>query len=130
MSRGYGQVQWGCLKAIADAEHDREPTPTTYDIAADIYHVETDDDGYRYVSAAQHVAVKRALEGLQRQGKVIGLDRLFCRNDHGYDGRTERGLCWMSERGARQWIRRQGPKRAVLVKTFKAKAAAIGMTLD
>ena len=61
---------------------------------------------------------------------VIGLDRLFCRNDHGYDGRTERGLCWMSERGARQWIRRQGPKRAVLVKTFKAKAAAIGMTLD
>jgi hypothetical protein len=121
---------WGCLKAIADAERDRQPPPTTFDIAMAVYRIETDGDGFYEIANAQHVAVKRALEGLQRKGKVIGFDRLYCRNDHGYDGRTERGLCWMSERGARQWIRQQGPKRAVLVKRFKAKAAAIGMTLD
>ena len=129
MSRGYGRVMWGCLKAIADAEHDREPPPTTFDIAAAVYRAKVDDDGY-WITDAQHVAVKRALEGLQRQGKVIGFDRLYCHDDHAFDGRSERGYCWMTERGARQWIRRQGKERAVLVKTFKAKAAAFGMTLD
>jgi hypothetical protein len=130
MSRGYGRVQWGCLTAVHHAERKGEPPPTTYDIAADVYHVERDDDGYRCVSDAQHVAVKRALEGLQRQGKVIGLDRLFCRHDHPYDGRSERSHCWMSERRARRWMCEQSKERAALVKAFKARMREIGMKPD
>jgi hypothetical protein len=80
MSRGYGRVQNGCQSAIYLAERAGEPPPTTYDIAAKVYHVERDDDGYRYVSDAQHVAVKRALASLERQGKVIGLAWRYCRD--------------------------------------------------
>jgi hypothetical protein len=127
MSRGYGKVQSGCLLTIWWAERKGKPAPTTYDIAADVYHVERDDDGCRYVSDAQHVAVKRALEGLRRQGKVIGVDKRYCHDDHEYDGRSERALCWMSEQGARAWIHRQRKQRDGMVESFKAEMREIGM---
>jgi hypothetical protein len=126
MSRGYGKVQWGCLTAIAEAEHARKPPPTTYDIVARVYHAKVDDDRY-WITDAQHVAVKRALEGLQRQGKVIGFEKLYCRNDGSYDGRSERSYCWMSERRAQQRIREQRKERAVLVGTFEARMREFGM---
>jgi len=130
VSRGYGRVQWGCLTAIWHSERAGKPPPTTYDIAADVYHVETDDDGYRYVSDAQHVAVKRALAGLQRQGKVIGLAWRFCRDDHHFgDYRSAWGYCWFSERGAQRWVHAAQRKRPS-AETFKRKMRAIGMTLD
>ena len=66
MSRGLGKVQSGCLMAIYWAERGGKPPPTTYDIAAAVYHTEVNDDGY-HLTDAQHVAVKRALEGLQRK---------------------------------------------------------------
>jgi hypothetical protein len=126
MSRGYGRVQNGCQAAIDDAERAGEPPPTTYDIAADVYRVERDDDGYRYVSDAQHVAVKRALAGLERQGKVIGLAWRYCRDEWFDDYRSLWVRCWFSERGAQRWVREQDPKRES-VKTFKARMRAIGM---
>jgi hypothetical protein len=127
MSRGLGRVQNGCLLAIYHAERRGDEPPTTFDIAIEVYRIAADRDGYYIVSAAQHVAVKRALEGLRRQGKVIGLDKVYCRNDHEFDGRSERALCWFSERGAQKWISQQPKERAVLVKTFKAQMHAIGM---
>jgi hypothetical protein len=126
MSRGYGRVQNGCQAAIYHAERAGEPPPTTYDIAAEVYHVERDDDGYRSVSDAQHVAVKRALAGLERQGKVIGLAWRYCRDDPHGDYRSMWTYCWFSERGAQRWVREQDPEHAA-VKTFKAKMDAIGM---
>jgi len=88
MSRGLGRVQWGCLLAIWRYEQ-RGEQPTTFDIAADIYHVEPDEDGYRIVSDAQHVAVKRALAGLQRQGRVVG-----------FRTNTERLMRWRNPKSA------------------------------
>jgi len=49
--------------------------PTTYTIAADIYQVKPDKDGNRWIADAQHGAVKRALEGLQRKGRITGFPR-------------------------------------------------------
>jgi hypothetical protein len=126
MSRGYGKVQSGCLTAIYESERAGKPPPTTYDIVAAVYRAKV-DDGY-WISDAQHVAVKRALEGLQRQGKVIGFERSAVRDDHDlYDGRRNHAYCWMSERRAQRWIREQREARAVLVETFKAKMREIGM---
>jgi hypothetical protein len=102
MSRGLGKVQWGCLTAIWQYERDGY-LPTTYDIAADVYHVERDkDDGYRYVTDAQHVAVKRALEGWQRKGRIIGF-RDVVHAPEG-DGRIELCHCWMTEKGLAKWL--------------------------
>jgi hypothetical protein len=123
MSLGYGKVQWGCLRAIADAERKGEPPPTTFDVAIETYYIHPDDDGYYTVSAAQHVAVKRALGGLQRQGKVIGIDKLCCRTDYSRDGRSERTLCWMTEKRAQQWVR-ENPGRYQWVRD---KMREIGM---
>jgi len=72
MSRGLGRVQWGCLLAIWNYERGNKAPPTTFDIAADVYKIEPNKNGIRRISDAQHVAVKRALEGLQRQGRVMG----------------------------------------------------------
>jgi hypothetical protein len=98
MSRGLGKVQNGCISAIALAERkgSEHLPPTTYDIAAHVYGL-SDDDA---ISDAQHVAVKRALEGLQRKGMVIGLERKFCGYGwHAFgDYRSDFGYCWMSER--------------------------------
>jgi hypothetical protein len=105
MSRGLGRIQEGCLVAIWQYEREGK-LPTTYNITAEVYHVARDDDGNRLVSDAQHVAVKRALEGLQRQGKVIGF-RTDSARDPGYDARTELCHHWMSERRANQWLAEQ-----------------------
>ena len=72
MSRGFGRVQWGCLLAIWWYERERKHPPTTFDIAAWVYKIKRDKTGDRLISDAQHVAVKRALEGLQRKGRVVG----------------------------------------------------------
>jgi len=86
MSRGYGRVQWGCLLAIYHREQSGKPLPSTFDIAADIYKIKTDKRGGS-ISDAQHVAVKRALAGLQRQGRVIG-----------FRTETERVMRWRGSR--------------------------------
>jgi hypothetical protein len=122
MSRGYGKVQWGCLRAIADAEHHHKPPPTTFDIMVAVFYIEVAKDGSYDYSAAQHVAVKRALAGLQRQGKIIGIDKRCCRTDYSYDGRSERMLCWMTERRAQQWVRKNPG-----IKWVPEKMRGIGM---
>jgi hypothetical protein len=103
MSRGLGHVQNGCLVAIWQYERDGE-LPTTYTIAAEVYHVAPDEDGNRYVTDAQHVAVKRALAGLQRNGRIIGF-RTQSRASWSDDGRTELAHHWMTPERARQWLR-------------------------
>jgi hypothetical protein len=82
MSRGFGRVQWGCLTAIWNHER-RGEQPTTFDIAVDIYKIKADKVGTRWISDAQHVAVKRALAGLQRQARVVG-----------FRAETERVMRW------------------------------------
>jgi hypothetical protein len=133
MSRGLGRVQNRCISAIAIHESKGgraskgAPPLTTYDIAAFVYGLNDDDA----ISDAQHVAVKRALEGLQRKGMVIGFERMHCGHDYDlYDGRSNHAYCWMSEGRARQWIREQSKGRAGLVATFKAKMLEIGMKPD
>jgi hypothetical protein len=130
MSTGLGKVQRRCLTVIANYEREGE-LATTYNIATYVYQVQPDEDGELYFTTAQHVAVKRALEGLQRQGKVIGLAQRFCRaeyDDTWIDHRSNYLHCWMTEKQARQWIReRSAGLRPELVETFKAKMLAIGM---
>jgi hypothetical protein len=131
MSRGLGRVQNRCISAIAIHEgkggggSKGEPPLTTYDIAGFVYNIDDEDP----ISDAQHVAVKRALEGLQRKGMVIGFDRLHCGYGHNADdARSNHQHCWMTERWAQRLIREHEAKdRPVLVKTFKAKMRAIGM---
>jgi hypothetical protein len=130
MSRGLGWVQNKCISAIALAERKggKGKPPDTYEIIAHVYQLDRDEDGSLWVTDAQHVAVKRALEGLQRKGMVIGFERMHCGHDHDPDdGRSNHAYCWMSAPRARQWIREQGKSRDGLVKTFKAKMHAIGM---
>ena len=119
-------MQNGCLMAIYGCERDGKPPPTTFDVITAVYRIKVDDDGNFGYFLAQHVAVKRALEGLRRKGKVIGLIRRICRNDYVYDGRSQRVLCWMTERGARQWIQ-NSKQRAELVKALKAEMRKIDM---
>ena len=101
MGRGLGWVQTACLEHIKGYEEDDE-WPTTFDIAASVYEVKPDKDGNSYVTDAQHVAVKRALEGLQRKGRIIGFR--MGRRARG-DERTELCHHWMTERRANKWVR-------------------------
>jgi hypothetical protein len=50
--------------------------PTTFNIAADVYRVEPDADGNRWISEAQHTATKRALANLRRKGLVSGKQQI------------------------------------------------------
>jgi hypothetical protein len=112
MSRGLGRVQNGCLVAIWKYER-RGKLATAFDIAVEVYQVKPNEDGSRTITAAQHIAVKRALAGLQRKGRVIGF-----RINHG-----ERHFSWMSEKRAQQWVRnKKNADRGV-----RAKMRAIGM---
>jgi hypothetical protein len=123
------------LSAISRYEREGK-MPTTYDIAGDVYHLTLDDA----ITDAQHVAVKRALEGLQRKGQVIG----FCtRSRRGDDGREERCHHWMLLKGAQAYLdelrrdvewcekNRINPSWARRVQErFLRKAQSIGMRLD
>ena len=112
MTKGLGWVQPACLLAIEQYDEDDMPGPTTYQVAAAIYEVQPDKDGNRFISDAQHVATKRALEGLQRKGHVIG----FRAHRNRGDGGTELCHSWMSERRMTEW----------LANTRKAAAMALG----
>jgi hypothetical protein len=81
----------------------KEELPTTYNIAAYVYQVKPDKRGNRWINDAQHVAIKRALEGLQRMGKVIGFRTQRAR-DPMRDGRTELCHHWMTEQRANEWL--------------------------
>lgn len=122
MSRGLGRVQNRCLSAIVLCEK-RGEFASTFDIIEFVYQLERDADGAYWVTDAQHVAVKRALEGLQRKGQVIG----FHMN---YDERYYR---WMSEKRAQQWVRDE-TKRARAngwgtgrIERVRSKMRAIGV---
>jgi hypothetical protein len=103
MSRGLGWVQQTCLLVIREYEDDGE-LPTTYNIAATVYQVEPDKDGCRLVNDAQHVAVKRALEGLQRKGHIIGFRDVGRARIPGVDGRAELAHFWATEKGAQRFV--------------------------
>jgi hypothetical protein len=155
MSRGPGWVQLACLQHIKEYEED-DDWPTAYDIAAAVYQVKPDEDGISYVTDAQYVAVKRALEGLQLQGRIIGFRTLRRRgamrdyidkdgkpfripDDH----RAERCHHWMTEKRAQQYVRDQldmahkimrmgwfGGGGIAFAERIKKKMQAIGMALD
>jgi DNA topoisomerase IA len=106
--RGLGRVQQTCLQVISQREAKaKDFWPTTYDIAADIYQIEPDKDGNRWVTDAQHVAVKRALESLQRQGHLIGFRDLLQARIPGIHGRSELAHIWMTEKGLLRWLQFQ-----------------------
>jgi hypothetical protein len=110
MSRGLGWVQRACLLVIDEYEQDGYEQiggnpPTTYNITASVFQVKPDEDGYRLVSDAQHVAVKRALENLQQKGRVIGFRGHWPRSRD--DGRAELCHHWMTERGLKRFLAEQ-----------------------
>src|SRR4051794_7785699 len=100
MSRGLGRVQRGCLNAIEQAEAEGEMS-TTLDIAREVYEVKADKSGVYLISDAQHVAVKRALAGLQRNGVVTGFRTQRARS--GEDGRCELCHHWFTKTGLAKW---------------------------
>jgi len=136
MDRGLGWVQLACLHSAKQHERKRWP-PTTYAIAADVYQIKPDRNGDRLISDAQHGAVRRALEGLQRKGMVIGFRDTF----HARNGRIELCHIWMTEKGLARWLAkvradnkstvRLNPvaavREAAQVNAIKARARAIGM---
>jgi hypothetical protein len=100
VSRGLGWVQRACLTAIREYEASGK-WPTTFNIAATVYQIDPDADGNRWVSDAQHVAVKRALEGLRRKGHIVGI-----RTGLAIDlfGHVERCLHWMTNDRHKKWL--------------------------
>jgi hypothetical protein len=76
MSRGLGRIQREALRVIARYEAAGR-RPTTFNIAAEVYGVERDEDGNRLVSDAQHTATKRALAKLRRSGVVSGRQQII-----------------------------------------------------
>ena len=107
MGRGMGRVQRACLSTVDQYERDGR-WPTTFNIAAEVYAVPADEDGNRWVTEAQHVAVKRALRVLQRKGLLIGL-RLGHRRSQS-DDRMELCYHWMTETGLAKYLAEQrGP---------------------
>jgi hypothetical protein len=133
-----------CLWIIRNYEEDGN-WPTTYDIAAAVYQIKPNKRGVRKISDAQHVAVKRALGGLQRKGQIIGFRAQRARipgSGPGSDGRTELCHHWMTAKRAAEWIAdmRETAKRAQAhggdgerfieqAERVRAKMRAIGMTL-
>jgi hypothetical protein len=67
MSKGLGEIQQALLAVLAD----HKPR-NALQLACDVYKVKRSKDGKRYCSAAQHAAVRRALQGLKRIGHVDG----------------------------------------------------------
>ena len=59
MSRGLGRIQRECLRVIGEREAAGKES-VTYNIVADVYRIEPDQDGNRMCNEAQHTAVKRA----------------------------------------------------------------------
>jgi hypothetical protein len=122
MSRGLGRVQNRCLSAIALCEKRGEPA-STFDIIASVYQLDRDADGTLWVTDAQHVAVKRALAGLQREGQVIGF-QMYHHERHWY---------WLSEWRARRWVdeetkrARKHGRATGRIEHVRAKMRAIGM---
>jgi hypothetical protein len=102
---------------------------TTFNIAAEVYQIEPDGDGCRWVTDAQHGAVKRALESLQRQGHIIGFRDAGLARSVG-DGRAELAHLWMLEAGLLRWLQKEDANaREALNPAFRAeirkKASAI-----
>ena len=95
MSCGLGRIERACIEAIHHREEACESPPTTFTVACDADGVQPDDGGNRLCSAAQHVAVKRALAGLRRKGLVTSL-RDTTRARSIYDGRAQTCCLWMS----------------------------------
>jgi hypothetical protein len=128
MSRGPGRVQMACLWCIQKYEERGDDWPTTYNITAEVYQVKPDKDSNRYVTDAQHVAVKRALEGLQRQGRIIGFRTQRARSPG--DGRTELCHHWMTAQRARKWVSDESANSlymAAHAERIMKKMQAIGM---
>jgi len=142
MSRGLGWVQQACLMVIREYEDDGK-LPTTYNIAATVYQIEPDKDGWRLVTDAQHVAVKRALEGLQRKGRIIGFRDAGRARIPGVDYRAELYHFWVTEKGAQRFVddtlKRardvmrmglNGASDAALADRVMKKMRAVGMKLS
>jgi hypothetical protein len=83
------------LDVINKYEAKGEP-PLTMEIAAEVFDIKFGANGDQLVNDAQHVAVKRALEGLRRKGLVVSrtVNRL-----RGY------GLEWSTPEYAREFAR-------------------------
>ena len=138
MSRGLGWVQSACLVIVK--RHEGKRWPSTYTIAADVYQVKPDRNGDRLINDAQHVAVKRALEGLQRKGMVIGFRDTHNARAPG-DGRIELCHVWMTEVGLARWLAKARDDAAIMkrrnlspapefmarIDAIAARARAIGM---
>jgi hypothetical protein len=76
MSRGLGRIQREVLALIAARRiRDRECDLDTYQLTRLVYDVKPDENDFHLLTDAQVVAVRRALRGLERAGKVARLYR-------------------------------------------------------
>jgi hypothetical protein len=119
MSRGFGKVQLACLAAI-----ERHGAPTTFTIACDAYHIEPNEVGNRLCSDAQHVAVKRALEGLQRKGLIIGFRETTVARAPG-DGRVEQCHVWMTAEVFAHWLKTKAQEAATINPDYAKRNARL-----
>ena len=134
MSAGPGWVQMACLWRIQKYE-ERGESPTTFNIAAEVYQVKPDKDGNRYVTDAQHVAVNSSPLSAKADDAAFALTPS--------DGRTELCHHWMTEKGLAKWLATERKYAAVLAAMgvtpqrsteyadrIAKKAKAIGMKLE
>lgn len=102
------------MRSISAWQTTRDDWPTTYDIAGDVYQVEPDQDGSRHITDAQHAAVRRSLERLQREGLIIGF-RTHRRSRSPSPGSdTELAHHWMTRKGFQKWLRGEAEKDRML----------------
>jgi hypothetical protein len=130
MSRGLGRIQRACLDVISRYEAAGGRPPTTYTVTAEVYVVAPDKDNNRWVSDAQHNAVKRALYNLQQTGRIIGIrDQVHARAPEAGDYGIERCHLWMTESRLAKFLE-ECENSPDFRKRIARLAAAIGMNVS
>jgi hypothetical protein len=67
------RLELACLRAIDNWDDDS----TSLNVAGEVYQLARDENGDRWVTEAQHIAVYRALASLRRKGWISGVRDLY-----------------------------------------------------
>jgi hypothetical protein len=130
MSRGLGKVQRSCLDVIHRYESEGDRLPTTYNITAEVYAIAPDKNNNRWITNAQHVAVKRALHNLQQKGRIIGFRDVvhtpYAPSEPGW-GKMELCHYWMTEPRLTRFLTEQDFSDREFLDSIVQLATAIGM---
>jgi hypothetical protein len=115
MSRGLGPLQERLLEALADGR-----LYTSNTLAVLVYGIEPSADGLAYVTEAQSVAIRRALNGLMKRKRV-------CHEGYRLLGDTVTKLWHIDEHGTcsppmslQAWARKIGVSKSTMHRAVKA----------